>query len=138
MAKHNFTTMDTIITVHKRSLQRLCFYMCLSFCPRRRGRWYPSMPSRSPGPHPRGRLRGLVRGLSRPTPRRGVCIPACTEADTPQADGYCCGRYASYWNAFLFTVHLNQPIFQIGSIMLQMSRFVVLLLLLISVAKDFQ
>ena len=24
-------------------------------------------------------------------------------ADTPPpADGYCCGRYASYWNAFLF------------------------------------
>ena len=22
---------------------------------------------------------------------------------TPLADGYCCGRYASYWNAFLFT-----------------------------------
>ena len=21
---------------------------------------------------------------------------------TPPADGYCCGRYASYWNAFLF------------------------------------
>ena len=26
-------------------------------------------------------------------------------ADTPlPADGYCCGRYASYWNAFLFIV----------------------------------
>ena len=23
-------------------------------------------------------------------------------ADTPQADGCCSGRYASYWNAFLF------------------------------------
>ena len=22
----------------------------------------------------------------------------------PKADGYCCGRYASYWNAFLFTL----------------------------------
>ena len=22
-------------------------------------------------------------------------------ADTPVANGYCCGRYASYWNAFL-------------------------------------
>ena len=22
----------------------------------------------------------------------------------PPADGYCCGRYASYWNAFLFTL----------------------------------
>ena len=24
------------------------------------------------------------------------------QAPTPPADGYCCGRYASYWNAFLF------------------------------------
>ena len=22
----------------------------------------------------------------------------------PKADGYCCGRYASYWNAFLFSI----------------------------------
>ena len=46
------------------------------------------------------------RGDVRPTPggrvsRSGGCIPAYTEADTP-ADGYCCGRYGSYWNAFLF------------------------------------
>ena len=27
-----------------------------------------------------------------------------SQADTPPfpSDGYCCGRYASYWNAFLF------------------------------------
>ena len=33
---------------------------------------YPSMPSRFPGPHPRGHLRGLQAhtwGVSRPTPR---------------------------------------------------------------------
>ena len=23
-------------------------------------------------------------------------------ADTPRRDGHCCGRYASYWNAFLY------------------------------------
>ena len=82
----------------------------------------------SPGPHPVGRLVGLaggspcphLGGVSKPTPRgmgvfrptaRGClqaqaqgCIPACTEADPPApADGYCCGRYASYSNAFLFT-----------------------------------
>ena len=45
----------------------------------------------SPGPH--------LGGVSRPTP--GGVIPSCTEADTPPADGYCCGWYASYWNAFL-------------------------------------
>ena len=50
---------------------------------------YPSMPCRFPGPHPGGSLRGLARGVSRPTPRGGGlqvhtqgCIPACTEADT--------------------------------------------------------
>ena len=47
----------------------------------------------SPGPHP-GRCQG---------PGLGECISACTEADpSPPANGYCCGRYASYWNAFLF------------------------------------
>ena len=47
----------------------------------------------SPGQH--------LEGVSRPTPRG--CIPACTEAAPPPADGYCCGRYASYWNAFLLS-----------------------------------
>ena len=72
--------------------------------PRPRGVW----PGVCPGPHggvsrptPEGRL-----GVPRPTPggvqapAHGGCIPACTEADNP-ADGYCCGRYASYWNAYL-------------------------------------
>ena len=58
-------------------------------------------------PTPREKLRGLARGVSRPTPGgvsrptpTEVCIPACTEADPP--NGYCCWWYASYWNAFLF------------------------------------
>ena len=39
---------------------------------------------------------------------QGVGIPACTEADPlPRRDGYCCGWYASYWNAFLFVVILQ-------------------------------
>ena len=42
-----------LITVHKRSLRRLCFYTCLSFCPQGVG---------SPGPHPGGRLRGHAGG----------------------------------------------------------------------------
>ena len=59
----------------------------------------------SPGPHPGGRLRGLARGSPGhtqggvPAQARGG-IPAWTEADPPP-DGYCCRRYASYWNAFL-------------------------------------
>ena len=32
----------------------------------------------------------------------GGGTPACTEADPPPPDGYRCGRYASYWNVFLF------------------------------------
>ena len=31
----------------------------------------------------------------------GVCSGGCGDPP-PKADGYCCGRYASYWNAFLF------------------------------------
>ena len=86
-------------------------------------RWYPSMPCRSPGvcipaclasfqANTQGGLEGSGQGggVSRPTPR-GVspgphpwgCIPACTEADTP-TDGYCCGQYVSYWNAFFFKI----------------------------------
>ena len=49
--------------VGTRSLRRLCFYTCLSFCPRV------------------GVSRSTPRGVSRPTPRE--CIRACTEGDTP-------------------------------------------------------
>ena len=35
---------------------------------------------------------GLVPG--------GTCSGAVPSGDPPR-DGYCCGRYASYWNAFL-------------------------------------
>ena len=89
-------------------------------CSRSRGGWYPSMPCRIPGLHPRGKLRGLARGISRPTP--GGVSPgpqkgggllreqwgsapggACSGGVwSPPCDSYCCGRYASYWNAFLY------------------------------------
>ena len=36
---------------------------------------------------------GLLPGGSAP----GGCL-----VETPPRDGHCCGRYASYWNAFLF------------------------------------
>ena len=72
-------------------------------------------------PRPRGRLGGLAGGLSRPTPGGrlggvqahtwGVQAQGCVSQhalrQTPPADGYCCRRYTSYWNAFLlnsFTV----------------------------------
>ena len=35
-------------------------------------RWYPSMPCRFPGPHPRGSLGGSVRGVSRSTTKGEV------------------------------------------------------------------
>ena len=60
------------------------------------GGWYPSVPcSRSPG--------GACS--------QGGCLllgGACSRGEeTPcPADSYCCGRYASYWNAFLLWVYL--------------------------------
>ena len=29
--------------------------------------------------------------------------PGCVCRSPPKRDGYCCGRYASYWNAFLLS-----------------------------------
>ena len=68
--------------------------------------------------HTQGSLQAHTQGVSRPTPRGspgphlGVSpgthpggIPECTEADTPP--GYCCGRYASYWNAFLLHIYFH-------------------------------
>ena len=139
-----------IITARNEVGARLCFYTC---------RWYPSMPcSRSPGgwclagfqahtqggscvvwpggggspgPHQRGKLRGLA-GRS-PCPHLGGLkahtrggLQAHTWAGSPgphlgespgphlgggcipactesdPLDGYCYGQYASYWNAFFF------------------------------------
>ena len=85
------------------------------------------LAGRSPGPHSGGRLGGLAGGLqahtwgggvgrlgicpvglqdhtqgvSRPTPG-GVSQHALRQTPPPpKADGYCCGWYVSYWNAFL-------------------------------------
>ena len=49
----------------------------------------------SPGPNPRGTFRptlGVAQNALRQTPLL--------------ADGYCCGQYACYWNAFLFMLQL--------------------------------
>ena len=109
-----------IFTARKRSLRRVSFYTCLSV--HRGWEWYPSMPCRSPDPHPGRKLRGLacgglqahtqgeVEGSSLgglqahmgggvPGTQPGG-LPACTEVDLP-AVSYCCRWYASYWNAFL-------------------------------------
>ena len=61
------------------------------------GGWYPSMPCNR-------------------SPRGGQCLlRGCLllgggsggGGDPPPADGYCCGRYASYWNAFLLMNKIN-------------------------------
>ena len=87
-------------------------------------------------PQPRGKLRGilsrptakgdvkgdLARGwsllwggllwggaCSGGVPVLGGGVPALEGMwrDTPTCDGYCCGRYASYWNAFLLYYKFN-------------------------------
>ena len=69
-----------------------------------RGIW----PGGSPGPQPRGKLRGIWPGGSAPegVPAPGGSVPRGVPApggrvETPR-DGYCCGRYTSYCNVFLF------------------------------------
>ena len=75
----------------------------------------------SPGPHLGGEGWGAWLGGSRPTPggsrpRRGVSQHALWQT-LPPADGYCCGQYTSYWNAFLFysndNFHLMSPLLPI-------------------------
>ena len=77
-----------------------------------------SVHSRGFQAHTRGGgVGGLGRGVSRPTPRGvsrptpggvswprpgGVWISTCCDPPPHSAHGYCCRRYASYWNAFLF------------------------------------
>ena len=59
-------------------------------------------------PRPRGDVGGSGRDVSRPTPRGGGCpgpggvSQHALRQTPPSAEGYCCGRYALYWNAFLF------------------------------------
>ena len=43
-------------------------------------------------------------GMGVPGPGREVGITACTEAYPSGRDSHCCGRYASYWNAFLLVI----------------------------------
>ena len=93
--------------------------------------WYPSMPCRFLDQHPRGKLRGLARGglqahtLEVLQTNTWGTAPggACSKGSAPGGcllqraptlgglfqglwkrphDGYCCGQYASYLNAFLF------------------------------------
>ena len=69
-----------IFTVRKQSLRRLCFYTCLLFCSR-------------------GRSGPVHAGI--PPPKQ---TPPREQTPPPGTDGYCCGRYAFYWNAFLLSI----------------------------------
>ena len=106
--------LNNLITTRKRSLRRLCFYTCLSVhrggvvsqhalqvvsqhALQVSGGCIPACLAGFQAP-PKGELEGFGQGGS-PGPQMGS-IPACTDAD-PLADGYCCERYASYWNALL-------------------------------------
>ena len=105
-------------------LRRLCFYTCLSFCPRegwgvvsqhalqvvsqhalqQGGACSRRVPALGGCLLLGGLLGGVCsqwggacsRGMGGSAPGWGVC------GDPPKADGYCCGRYASYCNAFLY------------------------------------
>ena len=91
----------------KQSLRRLCFHRCLSF---------HGGVSLSGGSLPRGGAlsgEGLCPGGLCPGRRRGACVQG--GGLCPGRVGLCpgrgnvtvmCGRYASYWNGFLFSVCL--------------------------------
>ena len=58
-------------------------------------------------PTPRGEVMGSGQGVSRSTPKGGAVSQHAlrqTLPPPPQPGGYCSGRYASYWNAFLYYV----------------------------------
>ena len=84
-----------VITVSKRGLRRLCFQRCLFVCLSTGWGCPGKGPGGCPGP-------GLGVVVSTPRPEgQGVFQHALRQTPPPPADGYCCGRYASYWNAFL-------------------------------------
>ena len=101
-------------------LGRLYFYTCLSFCSQGGTGGLPQCmlgyyapPPDPPGPDtpqdqtPPGPDTPWEQAL--PPPRAGTPPQSRHPLwsrhppgpDTPRADGYCCRRYASYWNAFL-------------------------------------
>ena len=76
--------------------------------PQPRGSWGGS----GPGPHPRGKLREICPGGLVPS-LGGCLVPGALVLGGAWSkwclvemplDGYCCGQYASYLNAFLFAL----------------------------------
>ena len=108
---------DNLLLPSATKLRRLCFYTCVSVhrgglpqC--MLGYHHPSPPPPEAGTSPeqtppRSRHpREQTPPLPGSRPPRAVSPPGSKHPprsrQPPLADGYCCGRYASYWNAFLF------------------------------------
>ena len=101
---------EKIITARKRSLRRLCFYTCLSV--HRRGSTWAGTHTPGPGAPPGTRYPPIPGTPPRPGTPLGRYTPwAGTPpgTGTPPQSSACweirattSGRYASYWNAFLF------------------------------------
>ena len=84
---------STTVTARKRSLQRLCFApVCQSFCSQG-AEVSTSVHSGIANPHPRSRHPPEQTPHKEQTPLHSACweIPPTS------------GRYASYWNAYLFS-----------------------------------
>ena len=63
-------------------------------------------------PTAKGEVEGDLAKGGVPAPGEGACSGGGVWRPPPR-DGYCCGRYASYWNAFLFTTVVNDLYFQL-------------------------
>ena len=65
----------------------------------------PPEPGTPPGADPPGSRHSHTQTPPEQTPP-GTRHPS-SGSRPPLADGYCCGRYASYWNAFLFEIEFG-------------------------------
>ena len=92
------------------------------------GGWGVSLWGGVSRPRPKGRLGDLAGGgvVSRPrpggSPGTGGVSQHALRQKPPPADGYCCGRYVSYSNAFLFVFNSNEPNNQYTAVMQSLSQ----------------
>ena len=73
--------------------------VCQSFCSQEGGCLLHCMLGYNNAPDQKA---DTPRPKSRPPRTKNQTSDPRTKSRYPPADGYCCGRYASYWNAFLF------------------------------------
>ena len=92
-------------------LRRLCFYTCLSVhggvCLSTCWDSTPLPPEKAPtleagSPQEQTPPRACTPSREQAPPKSRHHPP---RAAPPPVDGYCCGQYASYWNAFLLACH---------------------------------